>query len=185
MSTIDDHNDQCSGGSAEVKSTTKECTSCEQNNVDDITKGIDSMAMQDDVSTCANCGKVGNSDVMNTCNKCNMAKYCNAACKKKHRSKHKKACERRVAELYDEQLFKKPPPREECPICFIPLPIDASQMVFKSCCGKSICIGCVITMVMSEGKDICAFCRKPPALHSEKEVIERTKNLIDKGNAEA
>ena len=45
---------------------------------------------------CANCGKEG-SDVTNTCNKCKSVKYCNAACKKKHRHKHKKACERYVA----------------------------------------------------------------------------------------
>jgi len=42
---------------------------------------------------CANCGKEGSSDNMNTCNKCKVTKYCNAVCKKKHRSKHKKECE--------------------------------------------------------------------------------------------
>ena len=36
-----------------------------------------------------------------------LVKYCNAACKKKHRKKHKKACERRVAEMHDEKLFKE------------------------------------------------------------------------------
>ena len=53
------------------------------------------------VSVCANCGKEGN-DINNLCNKCKQVKYCNAACKKKHRSKHKKACEehqRLAAEL--------------------------------------------------------------------------------------
>ena len=44
------------------------------------------------LSVCANCGKEGN-DVNNTCNKCKQVKYCNAACKKKHRHKHKKDCE--------------------------------------------------------------------------------------------
>ena len=44
--------------------------------------------------TCANCGKESNSSDMNTCNKCKSVKYCNAACKKKHRQKHKKQCER-------------------------------------------------------------------------------------------
>lgn len=38
---------------------------------------------------------------------------------------HKKACERRAAEiaaeLYDEKLFKEVEP-EECPICLLPLP---------------------------------------------------------------
>ena len=48
-----------------------------------------------DVSICANCGKEG-SDVTNTCNKCKQVKYCNAACKKKHRHKHKKDCEEHV-----------------------------------------------------------------------------------------
>ena len=47
---------------------------------------------------CANCGKeVG--DNMNTCNKCDLVVYCNASCKKKHRPKHTKKCEKRAAEL--------------------------------------------------------------------------------------
>lgn len=45
---------------------------------------------------CAQCGKEG-SDVNNECNKCHAVKYCNAACKKKHRKKHKKQCERMMA----------------------------------------------------------------------------------------
>ena len=57
------------------------------------------------IDKCAACGKEGNSNDMNICNKCKSVKYCNAACKKKHRKKHKKACERRVAELYEEKLF--------------------------------------------------------------------------------
>ena len=66
------------------------------------------------VAICAACGKEGG-DNMNTCNKCDLVKYCNAACKKKHRKTHKKKCERRVAELYDERLFDDPPPPEDCP----------------------------------------------------------------------
>ena len=52
---------------------------------------------EEEVDVCANCGKEGSD--LNICNKCQMVKYCNAACKKKHRSKHKKKCERRMAEL--------------------------------------------------------------------------------------
>ena len=79
-----------------------------------------------DTSTtvCAACGK---EDPTNTCNKCKMVKYCNAACKKKHRSKHKKACERRAAELHDAELFKEHPPRDDCPICFLPLSLKANN----------------------------------------------------------
>ena len=73
----------------------------------------------EDVDVCANCGKEGSD--LNICNKCKAVKYCNAACKKKHRNKHKKKCERRVAELHDIELFKKPPPPEDCPICMLPL----------------------------------------------------------------
>ena len=57
-----------------------------------------------------------------------MVTYCNASCKKKHRSKHKKACDRRVAELHDEELFKEHPPTDDCPICFLPLPVNAGEM---------------------------------------------------------
>ena len=159
-----DNNQRCGDGGGgsnrpgEMISSKKD-TSCEQNYVDSITKGIDSVAVRDDKSACACCGKEGNSDDMNTCNKCKSVSYCNAACKKKHRKKHKKACEKRVAELHDEKLFKEPPPREECPICLIPLPLDASEMAFKSCCGKLICKGCIYAMEESEeGGDLCAFC---------------------------
>jgi len=122
MSYIEDNNDQqYVGGSGEITSSKEECTSCEQNNVDSITEGINSVAVRDDASKCASCGKEGKNGDMNNCNKCKSVKYCNAACKKKHRKKHKKACERRVAELHDEQLFKEVEP-EECPICFLTLP---------------------------------------------------------------
>ena len=114
-----------------------------------------------------------------------MVKYCNAACKKKHRKKHKKACERRVSELVEEALFKEVEP-EECPICMLPLPLDGESFAaqFQSCCGKSICHGCIYAMEMSEGKDLCAFCRTPPPSSAE-EQIKRLKIQMDKGNGEA
>ena len=72
--------------------------------VDDknIAASIDKLSLTSDVSTCANCGKdVSNPNI---CNKCKAATYCNAVCKKKHRHKHKDACEKRVAELQGEEL---------------------------------------------------------------------------------
>jgi len=184
MSTTDDNNDNNSG-SEEITSNKDECTSCEQHNVDNITEGIDSV-VQKDLTTCANCGKEGNSDDMNTCNKCKSVKYCNAACKKKHRKKHKKACERRVAELHEEALFKEIEP-EECPICMLPMPFETNTSVFKPCCGKRICLGCSYAMKMtSEGKDLCAFCRTPESRsRSDEETINQIKKLMEKGNAEA
>jgi len=183
MSTIEVNNDPQPGGSGELISSKEECTSCEQNNVDNITETFNSVLL-DDMSTCASCGKKGICDNMNTCNKCKLVKYCNAACKKKHRSKHKKACERRVAELYDEQLFKEVEP-DECPICFLPLPYESSTSNFMTCCGKIICNGCIYAMKLSEGKDLCPFCRTPPPSSDiHQKTINQIKKLMDKGNGE-
>ena len=150
-------------------------------------------SVKDSLMRCTACGKEGDGDNMNTCNKCKAVKYCNAACKKKHKSKHKKACERRVAELYDQELFKgPPPPREDCPICFLPLPLDPRQSAFKSCCGKLICIGCVYAMALEgvkrgkkkEELGMCAFCRMPLSNLDEERIKQLTKQ-IEKGSGKA
>ena len=65
----------------------------------------------------------------------------------------------------------------------LPMPF-AGHASFKSCCGKVICSGCIYVMKMSEGKDLCAFCRTPPPFSIEEEM-ERTKNLMGKGNVDA
>ena len=54
---------------------------------------------------------------------CKLVRYCNVACQKNHWLKHKKKCKERAAELRDEALFKVPPAKEDCPICFLPMPI--------------------------------------------------------------
>ena len=137
---------------------------------------------------CANCGKEGSN--MNICNKCKDAKYCNAACKKKHRKQHKKKCEKRVAELHEEKLFKQPPPEHgDCPICFLRLPSMGSGRKYMSCCGKIICSGCCHADVYdNQGKIIvgkkCPFCRTPDPI-SEKEVIERLKKCMELGDTYA
>jgi len=127
----------------------------------------------DSISICANCGKEG-SDVANTCNKCNSVKYCNAACKKKHRHKHKKQCERRVAELHEIKLFKQPPPLEDCPICFLRMPSLGSGQLYMACCGKLICSGCIHAADVRDKKraSLCPFCRTPPPA-SRREMINR------------
>jgi len=136
----------------------------------------------DNVSVCANCGKEGTSDNMNICNKCKQVTYCNAACKKKHRSKHKKACERRVAELHDEELFKQTPP-EDCPICFLRIPTLQSGYKYYVCCGKVICCGCIHAPVYDhQGNEVdnekCPFCRVPTP-HTDEEMIGRLKKRVE------
>ena len=145
-------------------------------------------------SVCANCGKEGD-DVNNTCNKCKMVKYCNAACKKKHRHKHKKECEEHVrlaaehaAKLNDEKLFKQPPPlHEDCPICFLRLPYLVSGRRYQSCCGKVICTGCCFAPIYDDQGNVivektCAFCRVPMP-ETDEESIERDKKRMEANDA--
>ena len=75
----------------------------------------------EEVDVCACCGKEG-SDGLKACTACKMVKYCNRDCQIAHRPKHKKACRKCAAELHDLELFKQPPPPEDCLICMISIP---------------------------------------------------------------
>ena len=142
---------------------------------------------ENDVSVCANCGKEGGN--LNICNKCKEATYCNAACKKKHRSKHKKQCEGRVTEMHDEELFREPPPEYgDCPICFIRLPTMDNGRRYYECCGNMICSGCSYADVYdNQGKIIveknCPFCRTPDP--TEEETIKWLKKRMEVDDAYA
>ena len=143
--------------------------------------------MSTDNITCANCGKgEEKSDDLKACTACKLVKYCNRNCQIAHRPQHKKACKKRAAELYDAALFEEHAPPEECPICFLPLPLNMSESSFESCCGKNICMGCIYTMRETGGKNmkLCPFCKAPIA-RSEEENIERVNKLIRNGNAYA
>jgi len=52
---------------------------------------------------------------------------------------------RRSDEPDDELLFREPPPKEDCPICFLPMPhsgvaIGGVNAIYQSCCGTTLCI---------------------------------------------
>ena len=163
--------------------TTQNNTS-EIDDVCDMLNNMNTANNTDSMPTCANCGKEG-SDVTNTCNKCKSVKYCNAACKKKHRKKHKKECERRAAELHDERLFEQPPPREDCPICFLRLPHLGTGSVYMSCCGKLVCRGCMFEVQKKDTVGgLCPFCRTPPP-RSNKECIKRYNKQIELNDVNA
>ena len=153
-----------------------------QQQIDDLSNN------ENDVSACANCGKEGIN--LNICNKCKEATYCNAACKKKHRSKHKKQCEKRVSELHDGALFKEPPPEfGDCPICFLLLPTMNTGRRYMECCGKMICSGCGHAPVFDNHGNIivgknCPFCRTSSPT-TNKEIIERMKKHMELGDAYA
>ena len=194
-----DQRGSTTGGGNENK---QECASCEQKNGDYVGASCellndmsisDNNIAADSISTCANCGKEG-SGVTNTCNKCKSVMYCNAACKKKHRHKHKKDCEEhlrlaadRAAELHDEALFKQPPPVEDCPICFLRMPLLGTGNTYQLCCGKVICSGCFHANAKiddNKHKQLCAFCRIPAPTSGE-EVVKRLNKRVDVKDAEA
>lgn len=134
-------------------------------------------------SNCAACGKGG--DGLKTCNGCKLVKYCNATCQKVHRLQHKKECKKRAAELKDEALFKVPPPRDDCDICCLPLPLEAAESRYQACCGKVICVGCIHAVLMTDNRCLCPFCRAPEST-SDKEYIERlTERVAGGGDAVA
>ena len=155
-----------------------------------LTDGMNNLNITstEEVDVCACCGKEGSD--LNICNKCKVAKYCNAACKKKHRSKHKKKCERRVAELHDIELFKEPSNEYgDCPICFLRLPTMASGRKYYECCGKTVCGGCSHAPVYDNHGNIivtkkCPFCRTPFAV-SHAENIIRLEKRMEVGDAYA
>lgn len=84
------------------------------------------------------------------------------------------------------------PTREECPICMVPLPLGGADYVYRSCCGKTICMGCLYDQIEMDKKEgrctldtmkahICPFCR------SEKidNVHDLDIKLAKAGNLEA
>ena len=114
-------------------------------------------------------------------------KYCNRTYQVAHRPAHKKACKKHLAELFDEKLFKQPSPNEDCPICYLRLPIDEDQFIYQSCCGKMLCDGCVCANTVAAAdteRFKCVFCRTE-ASSSDEESIERLKKRVEANDAQA
>jgi len=201
---ISNNNITLNGAADSISPGTSTSTSDSCNKVEGASKPNDNILeigqllsiVDDNLSICANCGKEGD-DIKNICNKCKKATYCNAACKKKHRHKHKIDCEEHVrlatekhneelrlaAEKHDEELFKQPPPKDDCPICFIRLPSLDTGRRYQTCCGKLICSGCSYAPVYDDQgnkvDDNCPFCRTPRPKSNE-EAIARDKARMEK-----
>ena len=115
---------------------------------------------------CASCGIAEVDEIkLNECNDCDLVKYCSEKCQQDHRPHHGVMCKERAAELRDEILFKQSERTNvgDCPICFLPLPLDKQKSMMNSCCSKIICKGCVYADMIREKKNAdysCPFCRK-------------------------
>jgi len=132
-------------------------------------------------SVCAFCGIAEVDEVkLKERDACDLVRYCSDACKQDHKSQHKEACNKQVAKLRDELLFKQPESRHDgdCPICMIPLPLDPTKSVVQTCCSKVICKGCNHANKIREAKaslnlPSCLFCRQPVPTLDEQEKYRR------------
>jgi TPR repeat protein len=108
----------------------------------------------------------------------------------------------------DEVLFKHPPPKDDCPICFLPMPTkliccasltDATVMSvpiydladaneesakvvmeeYYSCCGKSICKGCVYSFIMSDNQETCPFCNSNRASKTDEDKVKELMKRVE------
>jgi hypothetical protein len=120
-----------------------------------------------DKNVCANCGIAGVDNIrMEDCDGCDLVKYCSDNCREEHREEHREECQKKADKLHDKRLFTQPDGTHlgECPICFLPMPLDASKTTFMSCCGQTICNGCCYAHMMSNKHNRvkasrCLFCR--------------------------
>jgi len=137
-----------------------------------------------------------------------LVKYCNADCQRNHWPKHKIACKLRATELRDAALFKDPPPKEDCPICFIPMPMrfvscvslplatvssvpindfaianeglaGKDMEVYYPCCGKSICEGCIHSFSKSRNDGKCPFCNADCTSKSVEELVGEVMKRVE------
>jgi hypothetical protein len=113
-------------------------------------------------------------------------KYCSRDCQIAHRPQHENECNKRAAELHDEDeaLFRQPPKADYCPICFLLLPSMGSEKAIRACCGKAICSGCFYEHKRrNNGRPTCPFCRAE--LPSAKECTAMLEKRVDANDAEA
>lgn len=115
------------------------------------------------LTCCANCNKTsGPFEELKMCTDCRSVWYCTVDCQKAHRSSHKKHCKQAKTDIKrfkdeleetnpinvardddDDNLFDfSLPAMDDCPICFVPLPIRKSEVAYKVCCGQDMCLSC-------------------------------------------
>jgi hypothetical protein len=117
---------------------------------------------------CANCGAAEVDDIkLEECDGCDLVKYCGDKCRDDHREQHEEECKNRRVLLHDRKLFTQPDGSYlgECPLCFLPMPIDPLKSMFWTCCSETVCMGCIYANCKSNLHDEikarrCPFCRE-------------------------
>ena len=180
-----------------------------------------SFGPKDTTHQCASCGKW--SDALKKCTACKRTWYCNVSCQKAHRKDHKEKCklvekmekmrqnlkvenpdQSEASEISEELGMFESPPKEDCVICMLPLPLESMMASYQACCGKRLCGGCVIEHARvinatneerETNEDLahlplldetCAFCREPiPDPPPSLENLRRLQKRVELGDAEA
>ena len=140
------------------------------------------MANLNIVVCCAECGKGGAG--LKTCKSCKHINYCSVTCQRLNWPSHKKECKQRAAKLHDKSLFQQPLPKDDCPICFLPMSFAHQEGVgFYHCCGKIVCDGCGYNSSKS-GSHKCSFCNT--SLETEYEIVlEQQMKRVEANDAES
>jgi len=97
-----------------------------------------------------------------------------------------------IVSMVDDDLFKDPPPKEECPICMLPMPFCMDmcgvKVSYQPCCGKTICSGCMTASIVEikkgNMKDACGFCRVSIRC-TDKDFMEMCEKRMKSNDAEA
>ena len=127
---------------------------------------------------------------------------------------HKKECKQGAAELRDEALFNDPPAKEDCPICFLPMPIlliccmslppatissipifdyaiaheeltNFSMEQYYECCGKRICRGCIESLFLSNNDEHCPYCKAVRKGKTNEDKVEEVMRRVEANDAGA
>ena len=134
-----------------------------------------------DLLCCSSCGVAEIDDIkLKPCDGCDLVRYCSDECKEDYRREHETSCKERAAELRDEILFRQPESTHlgDCPICFLPLPLEAwaGKRSLLPCCSTWICDGCLYAENARQHRQNvqdkkCPFCRHSLTNTNEEELL--------------
>ena len=73
------------------------------------------------------------------------------------------------------------PEEDECPICNLPLPLDARLSGLRPCCIKLVCHGCALAACKRDMSG-CPFCRAPVVPDDDSQILAMIQKRVDAGD---